>query len=67
MLSVFNTVGTPVFNPLIYSLRTKDVIAALKKLLLKKILQRCEHFLMFVSEGSQKYDLISLFLYSLIV
>ena len=67
MLSVFNTVGTPVFNPLIYSLRTKDVIAALKKLLLKKILQRCEHFLMFVSEGSQKYDLISFFPCLLIV
>uniref|UniRef100_A0A8D0X653 Olfactory receptor n=1 Tax=Sus scrofa TaxID=9823 RepID=A0A8D0X653_PIG len=36
LLSLFYTIVTPVFNPLIYSLRKKDVIAALRKLLLKK-------------------------------
>nr|XP_010968475.1 PREDICTED: olfactory receptor 10AG1-like [Camelus bactrianus] len=35
-LSVFYTIVTPVLNPMIYSLRNKDVTAALKKLLLKK-------------------------------
>ncbi|XP_074121563.1 olfactory receptor 2T29-like [Sminthopsis crassicaudata] len=33
MISVFYTILTPVLNPLIYSLRNKDVIAALKKVL----------------------------------
>ncbi|XP_004483996.2 olfactory receptor 10AG1-like [Dasypus novemcinctus] len=36
MFSLFYIFVTPVFNPIIYSLRNKDVIAALKKLLLKK-------------------------------
>lgn len=36
LLSLFYTTVTPVFNPVIYSLRNKDVIAALRKLLLKK-------------------------------
>ncbi|XP_074076753.1 olfactory receptor 2T29-like [Macrotis lagotis] len=33
MVSVFYTILTPVLNPLIYSLRNKDVTAALKKML----------------------------------
>ncbi|KAM9658891.1 olfactory receptor 10AG1-like [Trichechus inunguis] len=33
MLSLFYTVLTPMFNPMIYSLRNKDVIMALRKLL----------------------------------
>ncbi|XP_012884595.1 PREDICTED: olfactory receptor 10AG1-like [Dipodomys ordii] len=35
LLSLFYTILTPMFNPMIYSLRNKDVIAALKKLLFK--------------------------------
>jgi olfactory receptor len=35
LLSLFYTIVTPIFNPMIYSLRNKDVIAALKKLLFK--------------------------------
>ncbi|KFO37945.1 Olfactory receptor 10AG1 [Fukomys damarensis] len=35
LLSLFYTVVTPMFNPVIYSLRNKDVIAALRKILLK--------------------------------
>ncbi|XP_020830182.1 olfactory receptor 10AG1-like [Phascolarctos cinereus] len=33
--SLFYTIVTPMFNPVIYSLKNKDVIAALKKLLIK--------------------------------
>ncbi|XP_045691972.1 olfactory receptor 10AG1-like [Phyllostomus hastatus] len=35
VLSLFYTIATPLFNPMIYSLRNKDVIKALKKLLCK--------------------------------
>ncbi|XP_077627605.1 olfactory receptor 10AG1-like [Crocuta crocuta] len=37
LLSLFYTIVTPVFNPLIYSLRNKDVITALRKLLPKRM------------------------------
>ncbi|XP_053515234.1 olfactory receptor 10AG1 [Artibeus jamaicensis] len=35
VLSLFYTISTPLFNPMIYSLRNKDFIKALKKLLRK--------------------------------
>nr|XP_020042750.1 olfactory receptor 10AG1-like [Castor canadensis] len=35
LLSLFYTIVTPMFNPMIYSLRNKDVIAGLRRLLLK--------------------------------
>ncbi|XP_047625371.1 olfactory receptor 10AG1-like [Phacochoerus africanus] len=35
VLSLFYTIVTPVFNPMIYSLRNKDVLRALRKLLCK--------------------------------
>ncbi|XP_044536887.1 olfactory receptor 10AG1-like [Gracilinanus agilis] len=35
VLSLFYTIVTPMFNPIIYSLRNKDIIVALKKLLPK--------------------------------
>ncbi|XP_059114853.1 olfactory receptor 10AG1-like [Peromyscus eremicus] len=36
LLSLFYTIVTPMFNPLIYNLRNKDVIAALRRVLLTK-------------------------------
>ncbi|XP_004869972.1 olfactory receptor 10AG1 [Heterocephalus glaber] len=35
VLSVFYTIATPMFNPMIYSLRNKDVIMALRRLIYK--------------------------------
>ncbi|XP_006989836.3 olfactory receptor 10AG1-like [Peromyscus maniculatus bairdii] len=35
LLSLFYTILTPLFNPMIYSLRNKDVIVALRRLLLR--------------------------------
>ncbi|KAM5318302.1 uncharacterized protein AAES06_018266 [Glossophaga mutica] len=35
VLSLFYTIATPLFNPMVYSLRNKDVVKALKKLLCK--------------------------------
>ncbi|XP_062053438.1 olfactory receptor 10AG1-like [Lepus europaeus] len=37
LLSLFYTVVTPLFNPMIYSLRNKDFIAALRKLFLNRM------------------------------
>ncbi|XP_056659741.1 olfactory receptor 10AG1-like [Monodelphis domestica] len=38
MLSLLYTIMTPVFNPIIYSLRNKDVITSLKKIISKGLL-----------------------------
>ncbi|XP_036621077.1 olfactory receptor 10AG1-like [Trichosurus vulpecula] len=40
VLSLFYTIVTPMFNPLIYGLRNKDIIATLKKILSKWIRRR---------------------------
>lgn len=39
-LSLFYTIVTPLFNPMIYGLRNKDVMIALRKFLLKRIVLR---------------------------
>ncbi|KAL1785345.1 olfactory receptor 10AG1-like, partial [Sigmodon hispidus] len=55
LFSLFYTILTPVFNPLIYSLRNKDVTGALKKLFTRSLLRG---FMRFMSDKMIEFILL---------